>query len=56
MVVVAEDPSVTVDNLKSVVTAIKRGRAFELNDFVPLKTVTPSIFERTRVTGRIMCA
>jgi imidazolonepropionase-like amidohydrolase len=37
MVVLTEDPTVTVDNLRSVITTIKRGRAFERKDFVPLK-------------------
>jgi len=37
MVVLAEDPLASLDNLKSVVMTIKRGRVFERKDFVPLK-------------------
>jgi len=36
MVVLKDDPLATLDNLKSVVMTIKRGRVFERKDFVPL--------------------
>ena len=37
LVVLARDPLETLDNLKSVVMTVKRGRAFQRGDFVPLR-------------------
>ena len=37
MVVLEKDPTSSVDNLKTIVMTIKRGRAFSRSDFVPLQ-------------------
>ncbi len=37
MVVLAKDPLVTLDNLKSIVITVKRGRIFPRGDFIPLQ-------------------
>jgi imidazolonepropionase-like amidohydrolase len=37
MIVLTKDPTVALENLKSIVMTIKRGRVYERRDFVPLK-------------------